>query len=318
MSTPANNTKLLGLLGSKDPGMLKTASDGMTDYIRAFNREDGILPAILPPQQLSDSDLNVTEATDKPVKYVEIEPGSPGAVTVPFATLGEARYIRGKRFPVMFQRVMGPKYNKDISELRTYQMDIRQILSDNSLKDMLTLVDGRFLTACNIAMGGSSGATAPSGVIQWGRTTERIHRTSIPEMRKLMQRTDSRNAPRTALINAISVNDVLKWGRDEVGGTAAQDWLLNGISKFSMFGMDWIVTIKSNLVKENSIWGFSDPKFFGKNYTLTPLTMSVDVKDFMVSWFPYMEIGTAVIGTRGVCRLDFKAATSTAGIDDNN
>lgn len=314
----SNNIKLLNQLGSKDQGMIKAAGDGMTDYIRAFAREDGIVPSILPPQQLADSDLNVTEHTDKPVKYVEIEPGSPGAVTVPFATLGEARYIRGKRFPVMFQRVMGPKYVKDISELRTYQMDIRQILSDNSLKDMLTLVDGRFLTACNISMGGSSGAIAPSGVIQWARTTERIHRTSIPELRKLMARTDARIAPRTALINSISVNDVLKWGRDEVGGTAAQDWLLNGISKFSMFGMDWIVTIKNNLVKENSIWAFAEPKFFGKNYTLTPLTMSVDVKDFMVSWFPYMEIGMAVINTRGVVRLDFHSATSTTGVDDNS
>jgi hypothetical protein len=51
--------------------------------------------------------------TDKPVKVVDKEPNSPEAINVPFADL-----------------ILTPRFAKDVAELRTYDMNIRQILEE--------------------------------------------------------------------------------------------------------------------------------------------------------------------------------------------
>ena len=129
------NSALLGMLDT--PGMEKQAQDAVNDYIRVRMREDGFARRILPPVQITNDELDRQVDTDKPVKVVDKEPQSPGAISVPFATLPINRYIRGPRFRVMFDRIMTPRFTKDIDELRTYDMDIRQIMSDNAIKDML-------------------------------------------------------------------------------------------------------------------------------------------------------------------------------------
>ena len=100
---------------------------------------------------------------------VEYEPESPPATSVPFVSTPLTRYIKGRRFRVMFQRVQTPRFTKDVDELRTYKnIDIRQVLSDNSLKDLQKEVDGKFIATVEFLLGGSAGSTNPdTGVIQW-------------------------------------------------------------------------------------------------------------------------------------------------------
>ena len=61
-------------------------------------------------------------------------------------------YIRGPRYLVMMDRIVTPRFTKDVDELRTWIMDIRQVLSDNAIKDMLAEEDGKFITAVNTAL----------------------------------------------------------------------------------------------------------------------------------------------------------------------
>jgi hypothetical protein len=42
----------------------------------------------------------------------------------------------------VFHPVTTPEFTKDINELRTYRMDLRQVITDNSLKDIQTEEDG--------------------------------------------------------------------------------------------------------------------------------------------------------------------------------
>ncbi len=143
------NDTMLNKLSSDDLGMKKEAQDAINDYTRVKMREDGFLRRILPPIQITNDELDRQVDTDKPVKVIDKEPDSPGAISVPFASLPMNRYIRGPRYRVMFDRILTPKFTKDVDELRTYDMDIRQILSDNSIKDMLAEEDGKFLGAVN-------------------------------------------------------------------------------------------------------------------------------------------------------------------------
>ena len=113
------NNAVLDKLTSSDPRQVKEAADAINDYTRVKIREDGFWRRILPPVQITNDELDRQVDTDKPVKIIDKEPDSPAAISVPFATLPMNRYIRGPRYRVMFDRIMTPRFTKDVDELRT-------------------------------------------------------------------------------------------------------------------------------------------------------------------------------------------------------
>ena len=153
------------LLNMFENGMQKEAQDAVTDFIRMRMREEGFTRQIIPPVQVTDDDLDKQVDTDKPVIICEKEPDSPAAISVPFGTLPINRYIRGIRFRVMFQRIMSPRFVKDVNELRTYDQDIRQILSDNALKDMQAEEDGKFIATVDTILLGPGMTVPDTGVV---------------------------------------------------------------------------------------------------------------------------------------------------------
>ena len=130
--------------------------------------------------QITNDELDRQVDTDKPVKVVDKEPDSPAAVSVPFATLPTNIYIKGPRYRVLFDRILTPRFTKDVDELRTWIMDIRQVLSDNAIKDMLAEEDSKFLSAVNTGLVGQDSIVPASGVsrvaIDLGRDHSREHR----------------------------------------------------------------------------------------------------------------------------------------------
>jgi hypothetical protein len=205
----------------------------------------------------------------------------------------------------MFDRIMTPRFTKDIDELRTYDMDIRQILSDNAIKDMLAEEDGKFVLTLNLLLG-SQGATVPeTGTVQWRAIAGGITRDTIAEAMKVLPETPSHLNVATVLINNVTIWDVVKWGRDEVGGDLAQELLTRGFAEREIMGVRWIVTIKRDLVPDNTIFMFAEPKFLGKFYVLEDTTMYIDRKAFMLEFFAYESIGAAVANVAAIARVDF-------------
>jgi hypothetical protein len=165
----AINEALFEKLASRDSIMVKEAIDNVNDFTRTKMREDGFMRRIMPPVPISNDELDRQYWTDKPVKVVDKEPDSPAAISIPFATLPMNLYIRGPRYLVMLQRIATPRFTKDTDELRTWIMDIRQVLSDNAIKDMLAEEDGKFITAFNSALVAQNSVVPTSGVAQWQR-----------------------------------------------------------------------------------------------------------------------------------------------------
>ena len=161
------NEAVINQLTSDNPQIVKEAQDAINDYTRMQMREDGFTRRVIPPVTITNDELDRQVDTDKPVKVIDKEPDSPAAVSVPFATLPLNRYIRGPRYRVMFDRILTPKFVKDVDELRTYDMDIRQILSDNSIKDMLAEEDGKFILTLNTLLGAKGSIIPETGVAQY-------------------------------------------------------------------------------------------------------------------------------------------------------
>ena len=119
-------------------------------------REEGFLRKILPAQTITGDDLTKQVSTDKPSKVVELEPDSPGAMSIPFGEFPTGTYIYGKRWLVTFSRIATPMFNKDVAELHDYDLDIRQVISDNALKDLQAEEDGKFIQTINSLLSGDT------------------------------------------------------------------------------------------------------------------------------------------------------------------
>lgn len=230
------------------PGMEKRALDAVNDFTRYRMREEGFYRRILPPVQISNDDLDRQVDTDKPVKIVDREPDSPAAISIPFATLPLSLYIRGQRYRVSFDRIVTPRFTKDVDELRTYYIDIRQVLSDNSIKDMLAEEDRKFLAAVDAGLGGSADAVNPtSGVVQWETLYGGITRDTLQDAFKILPRTISRLETGTVLLNNLTIREIMKFGREEMGGDFSQDVFKNGWSEQNFMNANWIITIKQEI-----------------------------------------------------------------------
>jgi len=305
------NETFINRVSSNDPVMKKQAADAINDYTRIKMREDGFWRRILPPIQITPNELDRQVDTDKPVKVLDMEPESPAAVSVPFGALPNNRWIRGRRYRVMFDRILTPRFTKDVAELLTYDLDIRQILSDNSIKDLLAEEDGKIIGVINSNLGGiPDQIVAETNTIQWRTLDGGVTRDTMAEALSILPQTSRHLNCATVLINNITIWQIVKFTRDEIGGDVSQDLFLRGFTEREIMGVRWIVTIKFGLVPTNTIFMFAEPKFLGKFFVLDDVTMYVDRKAYLLEYFAYETIGSSIANVAGVARADFNAAVA--------
>jgi hypothetical protein len=298
-----NEVVLESLTGT--PEMVKSAQDTVTEFTRLKMREDGFWRKILPPINVSNDDLDRQVDTDLPVIVVDMEVDSPAAASIPYGTLPFNEYISGHRYRVMFDRIVTPRFTKDVDELRTYHMDIRQVLSDNAIKDMLAEEDGKAIAVIDSLLVGQDVVLPLTGVAQWQTIEGGVTRDNFAESLKVLPSTPMHLEAATVLINNITAKDFMKWGRDEVGGDLAQEILQKGFGERSIMGVRVLVTIKTDLVETNSMYQFAEPTKLGKFFVLEDSTMFIDRRAYMLEFFAYEQIGSCVANVAAIGRVDF-------------
>lgn len=299
------NETIFEKLDSGNSDLIKQAADAVNDFTRTRMREDGFYRRIMPPIPLSNDELDRQVDTDKPVKIIDKEPDSPAAISIPFASLPSNLYIRGPRYRVMFDRIVTPRFTKDVDELRTWVMDIRQVLSDNAIKDMLAEEDGKFIRAVNTALVGAGLVVPTSGVVQYETIAGGVTRDTLWDAMKVMPNTPSNLEVHCVLLNNITIKEVAKFSRNEMGGDLSADIMRNGWTLSEFMGVKFIITIKKGLVPTNTMYMFADPKFIGKSYVLEDTTMYIRREAFMIEFFAYETMGGTIGHTSGLARVDF-------------
>jgi hypothetical protein len=300
------NETIFEKLSSRDPVLEKQAIDAVNDFTRTKMREDGFYRRIMPPIPITNDELDRQVDTDKPVKIVDKEPDSPAAISIPFATLPQNLYIRGPRYKVLFDRIATPRFTKDVDELRTWIMDIRQVLSDNAIKDMLAEEDGKFLRAVNTAVVGPGLTVPTSGTVQYEIISGGITRDTLWDALKVMPNTPSNLEVHMVLLNNITIKEVGKFSRNEMGGDLSMDIMKQGWSLQEFMGVKMVITIKKGLVATNTMYHFADPKFIGKSYVLEDTTMYIRREAYMLEFFAYETMGGTIGHTSGLARIDFQ------------
>lgn len=298
----------------KNTQMQKRAEAATNDYIRKRVLEGSFYQQILPAIKLENSDLDKDLTSRKPYKIVEMEPDSTGAMTTQFGTLPNSLLLEGEKIPVYFNNIVTDRYIKCVDELRMWDMDIRQILCDQQVKHLEWEQDRRFIYGVNDCLTLPYLAEKPntpysdSGYIgpkMWKVFAGGMTRENFIDSTNIMVTSPAHLSPNKVLTNTKTLAEVIKWGRDEVGGDAAQDMLFEGKVNRKVMGLDYTATLKRELVPDGRVYFFAEPKFLGRNYILEDTTMWVRNEAFWVEWFMYETRGGCIANISALACADF-------------
>ena len=120
------NREILDHITDSEDGHNKEASSAASNMIRRRIREDGFARNIMPAKTVSNDQLDRVPDHDRPVIIEDMEPGSKGAKSIPFGDSADTSFYYGNKFVCSFNVITTPEFTKDINELRTYRMDLRQ------------------------------------------------------------------------------------------------------------------------------------------------------------------------------------------------
>lgn len=303
-STEVLSKRLLDAVTRAEDGMLKNASDAGTQMIRRRLRENGFSRLILPYKQVSDADLNYLPDTELPVIVEEMEPDSPGAKSIPFNDTADTAFYRGDKFVVYFCKITTPEFTKNVDELRTYKNDLRQIITDNALKDLHVEEDGRFIKEVDRITSGQE-----AGMLQQFTTAGFITRSSFAEMCNYLEDRNLNNG--VFLMNRHTAKDYLKLDRAAIGGDLAETLFkqgLSGLNAAEVMGVRHIFTIKRDLVPDGVVYQFAEPDYLGRAYILQDVTMYVEKKKDILRFSAQEKIGLAIANVAGLNKVTFTRA----------
>jgi hypothetical protein len=299
------NKALMEKIVEASDGEVKSASAAGTNMIRRRIREEGFTRRIIPPQTVTNDDLDRVIDHDRPVIIEDMEPLSRGAKSIPFGDSADTQFYYGNKYACVFNPITTPEWTKDINELRTYRMDLRQVITDNSLKDMQTSEDGTFLAMCDTIVGSTSGVGA-AGVQQNFNISGGITRDTYVEVLSKLEDQNLNNG--IFLMNRRTAKEFLKFNRSEIGGDLAQDLFKQGLTALqeaTIFGAKHIFTIKRDLVPDFVVYLFTEPGFLGKFYTLQEVTMYVEKKKDILRFSARETISVTVANVAGVSKVTF-------------
>lgn len=289
-----------------ESGQEKKAENALTAYTRTKMREGSYIDKIVTPIKITFADCDRQYDTELPVFVVDKENDIPPAMSVAFGSLPNDLYIESPKYRVLFDRILSWRYQKEIVELGMYHMDVRQVMADNSIRELMTEKDSKWISAVNTFIGTLDTNHPLAGVPLYKSQSGGMERKNVVESLKGINRTPWNLESETCLINFTSYKEFLKWGRDEMGGDMSQQVLKDGMIEAENFlNRRWVVTIKRGQVADDNVYQFANEKFIGKNLTLEEPTMYMKREAYFIEYFFYASYGGAIGHVGGLFRTVF-------------
>lgn len=300
-SIETTNVKFINqaFLDKIDSGLTKEASAAMTAFVRQKLREDGFTRKILTPQLLTSADLD-RGLDDQPRKIVEKEPDSVAA-NMALSAKSELRYFKGERYEVTFQRLASKRFAKSKYELATYATDIRQVLQDNSVKDIQFQEDSLFIDNLK-----AIATTYHGGIVDAGTGFGiKALMDSVNELIKVKQK------PAKILIPWNLYLKLYSRPASVVGSILSNDHF-NGAPMNQSFGFELIPTNKLDLLSSDGgttlgdmIAIFAPESYLGQFYSVQEPTVFLETKADMIEFETYESIGVGLGNVQGFRLVKF-------------
>jgi len=299
------NARFLSLV--QEPEGIVKAAQATNHFIRTRVREEGAARKILEPQPVTTEDFAPQVDTDQPVIVGEMEPGSPGAVTMPFGqNTPPSYYMRGRKYRAVLQRISSPMMRKDEAELATYRTDIQQLFAEIIVKDLSWEEDATFIYMCNTVMGGGPGGTnLLSGLVHWYEIEGGLSRVTLGDSFKLTVVPPSRIPIKTLLWSPGTLAELWKFDLIETGGQEAQTIFFDGWGDRTINGCTGVTSIKRELIPDDTIYFFGPNTFFGKFYVWQEPQIYIKKEDTEVQFRAHEIVGMVIAHADGLFRFDY-------------
>ena len=298
-------------LASRDPMQLKEAATSIDKFIRKHFTEQSFMDKILEPATLTTDDLHPSLHDDKPYVMLELEPDLPAVASYAFNSTSPMVTFGIKRVLISLDQIRSVRMSKNVNELLTHYVSLRDLNADYLLKQVLRHFDGRGLGCVQRCIGNKPGQVmAASGSVHWHEMEEGLTPHSMAESRKFIPDLYTENGlqSQTLLMNTITFQDFGHWQFQEAGPTIGTEVLKNGLGQFEdgALGLKVIVTIKKKMVKRGAVYHFGDPKYIGRSYVWREPTLHVHQMDDAVSFYVEAMRGGGIYFFGGLVRVDHK------------
>lgn len=298
------NRDLINAILSAPDGDIKLAAEAGSAVIRTHLREEGFMRSIFNVVPVTAADLDKSEKHDRPQIIDDIEPNSKGAYNINFDGSPETRYFEGTKFVTGFSDITTPEFTKNTDQLMTYGYDIRKIITQDSLLSIQEREDSNFLAEVDAICGAAGSTSVYSGAVQHSLIPGPMGRVSLVDISNTLKKFQLPCG--TVLMNEITFSQLLKEGRETVGGDGAQENYYGGIDtlkKRNILGLKTLTTLKRYLVPDNVIYVFAPQEYLGVFYELHKPTMYVEKKVKTLRFHTRETIGSTIANVLGVHKV---------------
>jgi hypothetical protein len=299
-----------GYLTSNEASGLEKAAAVGSVMIRRTLREESFWETILPLQPITVEDCDRSETDDEPRKIVDVEPDSPAALIVGLNGNPGNLQIRQRRVSARFSRIQTIRGTQDKVRLATAGYDVRKVFMDNQLRDALARYDGAIQAQVDRTLGAADSTVTATGAVQH-RGLGVFSRSTVKAMRNIMPSGPSRMKPAFYLTNQVFFSEWIELDRTELGGDLAQEMLIKGVSmREGPDGSKYIVTIKDDLVPNNTYYMFAAPEALGVAYELESPTVHIQNEGPMISFYMYFMRALVIGNLAGIAKATFASSES--------
>ena len=304
VSSATLNTLFTQSLDSSE-GREKLAAAGAS-YIRERLRETSFARKVIPPEQVTKADCQRSVNHEGLTKIVDIEPQS-SAMAINFRSEPDGRFIEAPRFELPFYTISSERFEKSEQELQSYEMPITKVIEQNSVKDIQSVEDFRFLEACRVATVGTGKIVEENAAGVFGIGSK----SDLTEL--FDQLDDDRLAVGTILMTKSQFNKWLALPNTEIGDVLSSEVAKDGYRYNTILGHKLITTIKTDILSPREIFVFAEPDFLGKFYVLNNTKFYIDKRANMIEWQAWEDIALGLGQVRGVARRVYTIGLPTLG-----
>lgn len=309
--------KLAASIETAPDGILKEASEAGSKFTKRKLREDSYSTAIIPHDPVGKSDLSQFVDREDPGIICEMEPDSFGAKTMSFNDTSDTVSYKGNKYLLVFHVNATPEYTKNVNYLLTYRMDLRELIVDNSLRDLSRQKDFYFMHLTNSIVGLVPGNPSPeTGLEQNVVYPGRLTRDNFVSATNLLMERSLANG--IFLTNKRTWSDIRRWGREEMGGDFSEEVNRKGDAAFGTAewqGIKFIVTWKNDLVPNGVFYEYTAPNYLGRAGVLKQPTMYVEKKKDILRFSCREIVGVTIANVAGVQKVTFAGISGNYGGD---
>lgn len=278
-----------------DRGMDKQAADSGNRLVRTVVRQEANVRSLYNVTPVGAGDLDPHPTSDQPMKFMDIEPNSEASMVQFYATPEAASFTLTK-VPVFFFLVQSKEFYKNKFELMTQRNDVRQILAENSTKDLGDQED--------IAWRRAALTHVKRNVTTQRTTAASLNPTS---WRNAMRAVIDRRLPvGKGLLSESRYLDMLDQPATVVGESIAKRHYEEGIkNEKGVLGIPVVTSLKSDIYLTDEAWIVPPEEYMGAFWTLQDATLFVEQRGPMIRFYVYESVGICIARGQGIQQISF-------------